>query len=180
MGRKIVVVPYDPSWYERYRREAMKITEIMGEQAVSIHHIGSTSIPNMKAKPIIDILVEVKNLETMDELNDNMMKEGYLPKGEHGIPGRRYFVKSVGATRTHHVHMFQTGNPEIERHLVFRDYLITHPEEAQAYGRLKEALAQRFPEDGLSYTTEKDEFIKRIEHKAKAWRATRIKEDAQS
>lgn len=178
MGRKIVVVPYDQSWYERYRREAVKITELMGEQVVSIHHIGSTSIPDMKAKPIIDILVEVKNIEAIDELHDNMIKEGYLPKGENGIQGRRYFVKSVGVTHTHHVHMFQTGNPEIERHLNFRDYLITHPEEAQAYGRLKEALAQRFPEDGLNYTTGKDEFIKRIEHKAKALRAARVKEEA--
>ena len=64
--------------------------------------------------------------------------------------------------------MFQAENPEIERHLNFRDYLITHPEEAQAYGRLKEALAQRFPEDGPGYTTGKNDFIKRIDQKAKA------------
>ena len=180
MGRKIVVVPYDQRWHERYRREAVKVTEIMGEQAVSIHHIGSSSIPNMKAKPIIDILVEVENIDMIDELNDNMVKEGYLPKGENGIPRRRYFVKGKGVTHTHHVHMFQTGNPEIERHLNFRDYLITHPLEAQTYGHLKEALAQRFPEDGLSYTTGKNDYIKRIDHKAKTWRSTRVKEETQS
>jgi GrpB-like predicted nucleotidyltransferase (UPF0157 family) len=178
--RKIVVVPYDKNWHERYRLEAEKLTEILGEEAVSIHHIGSTSIPNMKAKPIIDILVEVKNIETNDEFNEDMLKEGYLPKGENGILGRRYFVKGKGPTHTHHIHMFQTGNPEIERHLHFRDYLSTHPEEAQIYGRLKEDLAQRFPEDGLSYTKGKDEFIKRVDNKAKTWRTTIVNEEARS
>jgi GrpB-like predicted nucleotidyltransferase (UPF0157 family) len=178
--RKIVIVPYDKNWPERYRLEAEKLTEIIGEQAFSIHHIGSTSISNMKAKPIIDILVEVKNIETIDELNEEMIKEGYLPKGENGIPGRRYFIKGKDVTHKHHIHMFQTGNPEIKRHLHFRDYLSTHPEEAQAYGRLKEGLAQRFPEDGLSYTIGKDEFIKKVDNKAKTWRTTIDKGETQT
>lgn len=168
--RKIVVIPYDRSWHELFKLEKERLAEILGEQALSIHHIGSTAIPNIKAKPIIDILVEVKKIETIDEFNDCMIQEGYQPRGENGIPGRRYFIKSKGATRTHHVHMFQTGNPEIEHHLNFRDYLIAHPEEAQAYSNLKEELARKFPEYSLNYTAGKDEFIKKIDNKAKTWK----------
>ena len=168
--RKIAVIPYDKSGHELFKLEKERLAEILGEQALSIHHIGSTAIPNIKAKPIIDILVEVKKIETIDEFNDRMLQGGYQPRGENGIPGRRFFIKNKGATRTHNVHMFQTGNPEIERHLNFRDYLIAHPEEAQAYSNLKEELAQKFPKDILNYTTGKDEFIKKIDNKAKTWK----------
>lgn len=168
--RKIIVVLYDENWPELFTPEKERLTEILGDQALSIHHIGSTAIPNTKAKPIIDILVEVKNIEMIDEFNDRMIQEGYRPRGENGIPGRRYFVKSKGVIRTHHLHMFQIGNPEIERHLSFRDYLIAHPEEAQTYSNLKEELARKYPEDSLSYMTGKDEFIKKIDKKAKAWK----------
>jgi GrpB-like predicted nucleotidyltransferase (UPF0157 family) len=99
-----------------------------------------------------------------------MMRLGYQPKGEFGIPGRRFFIKGNDSARTHHVHVFQTGDPEVERHLGFRDYMIAHPQEAQAYHRLKEELAQKFPEDIESYIEGKDGFIKEMNRKAKAWR----------
>ena len=168
--RKIIVIPHDENWQELFSLEKERLTELLGDHVLSIHHIGSTAIPNIKAKPIIDILVEVKNIEKMDEFNDPMIQEGYQPRGEHGIPRRRYFVKSKGVIHTHHLHMFQTGNPEIERHLSFRDYLIAHPEEAQTYSNLKVELARKYPEDSPRYTTGKDEFIKKIDKKAKAWK----------
>jgi GrpB-like predicted nucleotidyltransferase (UPF0157 family) len=91
--------------------------------------------------------------------------------GEFGIPGRRYFRKSDAAgIRTHHVHTFQVGSPEIERHLVFRDYMIAHPDDAQNYSELKHLLAKQYPNDIDGYMDGKDEFIKEMDRKAAAWR----------
>ena len=169
--RRVEVVPYDPAWPEMFAREADEIAEVLGPEAIAIHHIGSTSIPHLCAKPIVDVLVEVCDIERVDDFNDEMTRRGYQPRGEYGIPGRRYFVKGGDTTRTHHVHVFQIGHPDVERHLNFRDYLISHPEEAQAYGRLKEELAQQFPEDIEGYMAGKDGLIKEMDRKAEAWRA---------
>ena len=170
MVRKIEVVPYDPDWPNLFKIEADRIIAVFGPEVVAIHHVGSTAIPNICAKPIIDVLVEVQDIEKIDDFNEEMVRQGYRPQGEFGIPGRRFFIKGDDATRTHHIHMFQTGNPEIERHLSFRDYMIAHPEEAQAYSRLKEELSQRFPHDIEGYVAGKDGLIKEIDRKAKAWR----------
>ena len=169
MVRKVKVVPHDPNWSKLFKLEADKIAVILGQEVIAIHHIGSTAIPNISAKPLIDILVEVHDIEKIDEFNEEMTKLSYQPQGEFGIPGRRFFIKGDDSTRTHHVHMFQTGDSEIERHLSFRDYMMAHPEEAQAYSRLKEELARRFPEDIESYMEGKEGFIKEIDRKAKAW-----------
>jgi GrpB-like predicted nucleotidyltransferase (UPF0157 family) len=150
--------------------EVDRITAVFGREVVAIHHIGSTAIPNICAKPIIDVLVEVQDIEKIDDFNEKMTHEGYQPKGEFGIPGRRFFIKGDDATRTHHLHVFQTGHPDVERHLAFRDYMIAHPEEAQVYSRLKEELAQRFPEDIEGYMAGKDDLIKETDRKARAWR----------
>lgn len=170
MIRKIEVVPYNPNWLKLFRGEADKIAAVLGSEVIAIHHIGSTAIQNICAKPIIDILVVVRGIEKIDESNEKMTELGYQPKGEVGIPGRRFFIKNEDTTRTHHVHIFQTGALEVEQHLNFRDYLVAHPEEAQAYSRLKEKLARKFPEDRESYTEGKDGFIKEMLRRAKAWR----------
>jgi len=168
--RAIEVVPYDPNWATQFRREAAHIFAVLGPEVIAIHHIGSTAIPTIKAKPIIDILVEVRYIELIDAFNQKMRELGYQPKGEFGIPGRRFFLKHDEITRTHHVHVFQVGAPEVQQHLNFRDYLIVHPEVARAYSRLKEQLVQLFPEDIERYMDGKDEFIKGILHRAKVWR----------
>jgi len=170
MARRIQVVPHDQNWSRRFKAEADELNAIFGQEIAAIHHIGSTAIPGISAKPIIDVLVEVHDIEKIDDFNKEMIKRGYQPKGEFGIPGRRFFIKGDDANRTHHIHTFQTGNPRIERHLNFRDYMIAHPEEAQTYGRLKEELARRFPEDIEGYMAGKDRFIREIERKAQAWR----------
>lgn len=170
MVRRIEVVPYNPDWSNLYRVETDKIAAVLSPEVIAIHHIGSTAIPNISAKPIIDILVEVRAIEKIDEFNEKMTELGYQPKGELGIPGRRFFIKNEDSTRTHHVHIFQTEAIEVEQHLNFRDYLVAHPEEAQAYSRLKEKLAREFPEDRESYIEGKDGFIKEILQNAKAWR----------
>jgi GrpB-like predicted nucleotidyltransferase (UPF0157 family) len=95
---------------------------------------------------------------------------GYRAWGEFGLPGRRFFTKDESGTRTHNVHVYGAGNPEIERHLAFRDYMISHPEQARAYGLLKRELARRFPTDFESYMDGKDAFVKERERRALAWR----------
>lgn len=115
----------------------------------------------------IDILLEVDDIVRLDSKRSAMEQPGYEAMGEFGIPGRRYFRKDdASGIRTHHVHAFQSGSPEIERHLVFRDYMIAHPEAAQAYSLLKQRLAQEYPGDKEAYMDGKDPFIK--EHLAQA------------
>lgn len=171
--RLIEVVPYDPHWQVLFERAARELVEICGAEVVAIHHVGSTAIPDISAKPIIDVLVEVRCIEKIDEFNPEMIERGYLPKGEFGIRGRRFFIKGDEEQRSHHIHMFQTGNPEFERHIAFRDYMIAHPEEAEAYSRLKEELARRFAHDIEGYIAGKDAFIKEIERKALVWKKGR-------
>ncbi len=172
MARRIEVVPHDPNWADLYREEAGKLAAIFGEAAVGIHHVGSTAVPGLNAKPVIDVLVEVDDLEKVEGFNGPMIELGYESKGEHGIPKRRYFSKDTAGVRTHHVHVFQSGHLDIQRMLNFRDYLSAHPDDVRAYQRLKEALAKKFPEDIVSYTEGKSEFIRGIDQKAKAWRET--------
>ncbi len=98
---------------------------------LAILHMGSTAISGSKAKPIIDLLVEVASIERVDACQADMAALGYAAHGEYGIPGRRYFSRSVGEQHTHHVHVYERGHEDIQRQLRFRDYLIAHPEESQ-------------------------------------------------
>lgn len=166
--RKIEVVDYDVNWSEKFKEEAIKIKEALGENVIGIHHIGSTAIPRIKAKPVIDVLVEVADIEIVDKRNGDMIELDYEALGEHGIKNRRYFRKG-GNNRTHHVHVFQTGNSEIARHINFRDYMIAHPQDAKAYSELKERLAKEYTYDSLSYVAGKNDFVREIDEKARIW-----------
>lgn len=167
--RKVIVTDYNPMWPAMFEAEAAKIKEIFSDELIAIHHIGSTSVPGMKAKPIIDIMPVVRDINAVDKFNDKMIELGYEPMGEFGLPGRRYFRKG-GDNRTHHVHVYQLDNrTEIERHLALRDYLREHKDAAEEYGRLKEELARRFPDDIEAYMDGKDQFVKELEKKALKW-----------
>jgi GrpB-like predicted nucleotidyltransferase (UPF0157 family) len=166
--RKVEVVPFNESWSVMFEEEARKMNTIFGNEIVAIYHIGSTSIPGMYAKPIIDILVEVKDIESVDHYNEQMSALGYRAMGENGISGRRYFRKGE-VERTHHIHVFETGSEHITRHLAFKEYMIAHPEEAKAYSELKQKLSEQFPTDIKSYIEGKDLFIKETEKKALQW-----------
>ena len=176
MLRRIEVVPYDAHWRELFEAEVAQLRSILGREMVAAHHIGSTAIPGIVAKPIIDVLVEVRDIEEIDAFNHEMMAHGYIPRGEFGITGRRFFIKGTETERTHHIHVFEhreAGSHRsgtVRRHLAFRDYLRAHPEEAQAYSRLKEELAQQFRHDIEGYMAGKDDFIKDIERRALAWK----------
>ncbi|MEH7375554.1 GrpB family protein [Neobacillus drentensis] len=135
------------------------------------HHIGSTSVQTVGyTKPIIDILLVVKNIEQVDIYNEKLKTLGYEPRGENGIIGRRYFPKG-NEKRTHHLHIFQRGNENIKTYLNFKEYLINHPQDAQDYGELKIKLASLYPDDIHKYQLDKEHFVNELVLKAKKWAA---------
>lgn len=166
--RTIEVVDYDPNWPDDFRREAEALSEVLAGQIAGVHHIGSTAVPGLKAKPVIDIMLEVKNVEALDEYDSGMEDLGYIPKGEFGIPGRRFYLKG-SCDRTHHVHAFTAGSPNVQRHIAFRDYLIAKRLIAKEYETLKTRCADECDNDSDKYCGGKDQFVRYHEKKALAW-----------
>ena len=166
MAQHIIVAEYDPQWASMFETEADLIKEILQENLVEIHHIGSTAVEGLSAKPKIDIMPVVKSLETVDTVSSKFEEIGYEYLGEFGIKGRRYLRKG-GDERTHQIHIFAEGDTNnINRHLAFRNYMRTHPKERAQYSALKKELAQKFPYDIDGYCDGKEAFIKCIEAKA--------------
>lgn len=166
----IRVVSHDPAWSAKFDAEEKRIAEAVGEAVVRIHHIGSTAIPQIKAKPVIDILLEVISLEALDKKAPMLEALDYEAMGEFGIPGRRYFrLNDPSETRTHQVHAFEPGVPDVIRHVAFRDYMRAHPSIAAEYSALKERLADAYPYNIDAYMEGKDAFIKEHERRALLW-----------
>ncbi|MGG2014187.1 GrpB family protein [Bacillus sp. S10(2024)] len=166
--RKVEVVPYENHWAEKFQKEAKRLKEAMPEH-VKVHHIGSTSVPGLAAKPIIDMIMEVTNIDKVDSWNDIFQKLGYTSKGENGISGRRFYIHGTEEKRSYHLHVYETGNQEIIRHLSFRDYMMVHCEEAEAYATLKQELAKQFSCDIERYIEGKDAFVREREQRAIEW-----------
>lgn len=156
-------------WAIQFAEEADLLRDIFTDQIIEIHHFGSTSVPFLKAKPVIDMLVIVQNIEKMDEWNNHMRDLGYDVAGEWGIEGRRLFRKG-GDQRTHHIHCYEQHNPHIHRHLVVRDYLRCHPQEVTRYSQFKEELAQKFTTTN-EYSPAKKQFVTQLEQRALLWYA---------
>lgn len=168
MPQHITVVNYDPEWPSKYVRERDYITEILKDNCISIYHIGSTSVPGLAAKPIIDIMAVVRSLEKADTVADKFAEIGYEYLGEFGIKGRRYLRKG-GDERTHQIHIFQADDwNNIGRHLAFRDYMRTHEKERDEYAKIKKDLAQKFPYDIDRYCDGKENFVREAEKRALA------------
>ncbi|TVP16086.1 GrpB family protein [Shewanella sp. KCT] len=118
MSRIIEVLDYQDHWPRVFEAEKALLQSVLGDGVITIEHIGSTSVPDLAAKPIIDILAEVERLDVLDALdakNSEIAKLGYRARGEHGIAGRRYFQKGA-AQRSHHLHVFQSGSIELTCH----------------------------------------------------------------
>jgi GrpB-like predicted nucleotidyltransferase (UPF0157 family) len=174
MIRKVEVVPHNPNWHSLFETESKQITIALCENAIAIHHIGSTSVETIYAKPIIDILVEVSSITKVDEQNSSMQLLDYQCMGEFGIKDRRFFLKdNPDGIRTHHIHVFEVGSAQIARHLAFRDYLNAHIEDALTYSSLKRSLGSKYPHDIKGYMDGKHDFIQEIDRKASEWRMQR-------
>lgn len=164
----IEVVPYNPEWPMLFEEIVQELKEILGDNLVEIHHIGSTSVPGLDAKPVIDVIPVVKDVETIDALNLLFESKGYEVKGELGMISRRFFVKNdKDGGRVANIHTWPYGSPQIERHLIFRDYLRSHPEVAEEYANLKKKLAKEYPYTREGYTGGKEDWIASIVEKAR-------------
>jgi GrpB-like predicted nucleotidyltransferase (UPF0157 family) len=164
---KIRLTEFSENWAILFQQEAKFLSSIFGDEIIKFEHFGSTSVYGLKAKPIIDMMCIVKDIKRVDSLNDQMDALGYDVAGEWGIEGRRLFRKG-GENRTHHIHFYQVDNPQINRHIIFRDYLRAHPEEVVRYSRFKEELASRF-ENTSEYSPAKKSFVQEMEHLALKW-----------
>ncbi len=163
MSQHITVTDYNPLWAIKFEEESLLIKDIIADNCIAIYHIGSTSVPGLAAKPIIDIMVVVKSLEKVDDVAEDFLKTGYEYLGEFGIAGRRYLRKG-GDERTHQIHIFQADDwNNIGRHLAFRDYMRIHEKERDEYAKIKIALAQRFPYDIDGYCDGKENFVREME-----------------
>lgn len=170
MAQHIIVVEHNPDWEQMFEAEAKLIQNILGNNCIDIHHIGSTSVSGLASKPIIDIMSVVKDIEKVDKFINELEEIGYEYLGEFGIPGRCYLRKG-GDERTHQVHIFEHNNvKDIERHLAVRDYLRSNREAVEQYEELKKYLAMQYPYDIEGYCNGKDAFVKSLEQKALEWK----------
>jgi GrpB-like predicted nucleotidyltransferase (UPF0157 family) len=158
---------YNPKWKTLFEEESALIFSAAENFIADIQHIGSTAIPEIVAKPIIDILAAINSLSNIAKIIDPLKALGFIYRGEQGIPDRHLFVKGEEDYRTHHLHVVEKEHSEWTKHILFRDYLRKHPQEAQKYSKLKQVLLKKYELDREKYTTGKSEFIEEIIKKAK-------------
>jgi len=156
------VVPHDPEWRQEFVAEAERLREALGQADPEVLHIGSTAMPGMAAKPVIDLMVAVESLEKGRSLVPLLEAMGYTYLPDEPVPGRVYLEKGPITNRTHNLSLSVPGSDFWEEKLVFIHYMETHPEAAEAYVKLKRELAAKYPEDRPSYTAGKHDFIQNI------------------
>ena len=167
--RKVEIVNYDLQWPTLYEKEKALIQKAIGNITVRIEHIGSTAVPGLGSKPIIDIMAAVNTLSDAEQCIEPLQSIGYeyVPEYEASIPERRYFHKGHPPKEQHyHLHMVELTSDFWKKHLLFRDYLRTHPKIAQKYHQLKKRLALKYGSNREGYTEAKTSFIKSIVAKA--------------
>ncbi|CAM3251979.1 GrpB family protein [Sporolactobacillus spathodeae] len=167
---EVKVIPFQNNWEKDFHVEATRLTRIFQPNLSAIHHIGSTAVANLCAKPTIDILLEVVRIDESYIPFKEMEKASYQSLVANGNSGRYLFQKlDESGEYRYQVHVYQEGSPDVVRHLAFRDYLRTHPDIAELYGALKQQLAEAFPDDRDSYSSGKEAAIRRIEDEALSW-----------
>ncbi|WP_434655313.1 GrpB family protein [Thermoanaerobacterium thermosaccharolyticum] len=168
----VKIAPFCDVWKQYFEEEKELLYKLLGTDAVDIQHIGSTAVPGLSAKPIIDIMVGVKALNDGLKHVETLEKQGYEFRGEAGIPGRLFFAKGSPEFRTHHLHMVEYKSDFWINHLLFRDYLIQHSDTAKEYERVKMGLAQKYEFDREAYTEGKSEFIQEVLRRARTEKKT--------
>ena len=172
--RRVYLLPHDPVWVERAAQYGAEVAGIIGPLFVRVEHIGSTSIQGIHAKPVIDLMPIVHSVEAVDALQGAFETAGFGWYGEYGLPGRRYLNRDDPETgdRVTNVHIYAEDNPEVERHLAFRDYLRARSDIAKEYERVKLACAGQHQTDIYGYMDCKDGTCKQIEQDAVVWYRT--------
>ena len=175
MARVIEVVAYEPSWTEAFVAEAGELRAVFGARAIAIEHIGSTAVPGLHAKPVIDVLVVLDTTDDIARFSPAMESLGYRVRGEcldteiPGTPGRYYFSKDVADVRTHQVHVCRVGHPQVPDLLAFRNYLCAHQLVARAYEAVKQQAATEHRDAILGYMRHKAAFITETIRAARQW-----------
>ncbi|MEP7234011.1 MAG: GrpB family protein [Ignavibacteriota bacterium] len=161
---KIIIKEYDPKWPSLFITERDELMEAIGHYVADIQHVGSTAVPGLAAKPVIDIMVGLRRLLDAQDciLPIEGMEYEYVPEFEDEFPERRYFRKSANGRRTHQIHVVEIGTDFWKKHLFFRDHLRDHPDAAHKYAALKRELAKTFENDREGYTDAKTPFIQNI------------------
>ncbi len=168
----VVIVDYDPRWPLLFDQARSEILRAIGPRVVAVEHIGSTAVPGLAAKPIVDIMVGLRTLEVAPQCIAALQRLGwvYVPENEASFPERRYFDKDLAGIRTEHLHMVETTSEFWERHLLFRDFLRAHRDVAEEYAQLKRDLTKKFRYQRDAYTDAKGPFIRAVEARARAER----------
>jgi GrpB-like predicted nucleotidyltransferase (UPF0157 family) len=164
----IIIVPYDPDWPVQFREIADAIRQAIGSVAVRIDHIGSTSVPGLAAKPVIDIQIAVRDFEPFAAIREPLEQLGYVWRSDNPELTKRYFREAPGTPRTH-IHVRRRGSFHEQFALLFRDYLRATPQRAADYAALKYALATQFTHDRDGYQDAKAPFIWQIIQEADLW-----------
>ena len=170
MTNPVIILEYDPSWPEVFQSLSKRIADALGDMAAAIAHVGSTSVPKLPAKPIIDIDVLLTSDAMLPAAINRLASLGYIHRGNLGIPEREAF-RTPANDPPHHLYVCPPGSAEFRRHIAFRDYLRAHPKEAKIYGDLKIALAARFREDRYAYNLAKTELVLELTSRAMAFQS---------
>jgi GrpB-like predicted nucleotidyltransferase (UPF0157 family) len=168
-GDPIEVVPYDPGWRDRFGDLRARLTAALGPVATRIEHVGSTSVPGLAAKPVVDVQVSVADPEDESSYRWSIETLGFGLRWRE--PGHRYFRPTPGLPRLAQVHVCSAGSSWERDHILFRDYLRAHPQHAAEYAALKMELAARDAADRIAYTDAKGPFIVETLDRAEAWAA---------
>ena len=161
-GRKYNIVPYDPDWINQFDSKRKILSEIFEDRVVSFEHVGSTAVPGLAGKPVIDILVLVDDITTTFALNQKMESAGFKNLGEYVMPGSRLFVEESGDTRLVNIHVFPKNHPHVKEMLDLRNYLRSHTDTVKEYSKLKSDLYAKYPNDYGEYRKQKDEWMNNL------------------
>ena len=162
----VVVLPHDERWAALFAEAARELRHTLGGWITAVHHVGSTAIPGLPAKPILDLLVTVPDFEVARALLPALDSLGYEHRPDEEIPDRHYFRRRRGTARTHHLSLAEPGSHHHRVTIAFRDALRRDPALASEYGALKLALARRHPRDRAAYIEGKSAFVQRVLHAA--------------
>jgi GrpB-like predicted nucleotidyltransferase (UPF0157 family) len=159
----VIIEPYDPEWPNLFLAEKARLDAVLHSYIDVIEHVGSTSVPGLAAKPVIDILVGIHSLGDTPQFVPLLQAIGYIyvPEYEVDLPERRYLKKVTAIAHTHHLHLAETNSKFFHDHIHFRDVLRAHPDVAAAYAELKLRLAAQYRNDRSAYTNAKSDFIQK-------------------
>lgn len=166
-NRKYTIEQYNPEWKKQFETQAEVLRPIFSDKAISIEHIGSTSVPSLAGKPTIDILITVEKIEIADQLSEKIESTGYKGLGDYINQGSRLFIKERDGERLVNLHIFEARHPHVEEMINLRNYFRSHPERVEEYSKLKFDLVKKYPDDYGLYRKYKDEWMNKLKEKLK-------------